>query len=165
MTGRRQAASWRLLAACRNAPPRTFYPASTARLWSIEVAAEAKAYCADCPVTAECLAFANAHGEVDGVWGGLTPWERGVRTRPDRGGAVPPERVHGTDYCYLGGCRCEECKAAKSRSQADYYARRVALGLPARRQPTGGSRGPRTGDGTPGPPFSALTATRPLPNR
>ena len=157
--------AWRLLAACRNAPPQVFYPAATNRLWSIEVATEAKAYCAGCPVTAECLAFANTNGETDGVWGGLAPWERGVRPRRTRGGAAPSDRTHGTHYCYLGGCRCEECRAAKSRSQADYYDRREALGLPRRPQP--GSRGPRTGDVKPVPPFSGveLTATRPLPNR
>lgn len=131
MNGGPQAASWRLLAACRNAPPKVFYPASSLRLWSIEVVTEAKAYCAECPVAAECLAFALGNGEADGVWGGLTPRERGVRPRPIHP-RPPSERAHGTDYCYLGGCRCEECRAAKSRSQARYHERRVALGLPRR---------------------------------
>jgi hypothetical protein len=32
--------------------------------------------CAGCPVRPECLAYALAAGERDGVWGGLTPAER-----------------------------------------------------------------------------------------
>ncbi|MFC4950728.1 WhiB family transcriptional regulator [Pseudonocardia sp. GCM10023141] len=38
--------------------------------------AEAKAVCARCPVTAECLGWALASGQDSGVWGGLTDAER-----------------------------------------------------------------------------------------
>lgn len=38
---------------------------------------EAKAVCAQCPVTAECLAYSQqAPVCVEGVWGGLSPSER-----------------------------------------------------------------------------------------
>lgn len=36
----------------------------------------AKKVCAGCPVRAECLSFAMETGERDGIWGGLTPYER-----------------------------------------------------------------------------------------
>lgn len=38
--------------------------------------AEAKAICATCPVTQECLEFALKHDEKYGVWGGLDADER-----------------------------------------------------------------------------------------
>lgn len=36
-------------------------------------------YCGPCPVRAECYAHALASKEQHGVWGGLTPAQRGVR--------------------------------------------------------------------------------------
>jgi WhiB family redox-sensing transcriptional regulator len=39
-------------------------------------AAEAKKTCADCPVRAQCLAWALEHDERFGVWGGKTARER-----------------------------------------------------------------------------------------
>lgn len=39
----------------------------------------AKAICDNiCPVRTECLQWAYEHDERDGIWGGLTPAERGV---------------------------------------------------------------------------------------
>lgn len=49
--------------------------------WAAEQAAEAKAVCARCPVTAECLTWAVAEGFGHGIWGGLTEEER-RRPRP-----------------------------------------------------------------------------------
>lgn len=37
---------------------------------------QAKKYCQECPVRAECLAFALANREEYGIWGGLTVRER-----------------------------------------------------------------------------------------
>jgi WhiB family redox-sensing transcriptional regulator len=49
------------------------------------VVAEAKAICATCPVTAQCLAHALEQDEDRGVWGGLTPNERAaIRDRQRR---------------------------------------------------------------------------------
>jgi WhiB family redox-sensing transcriptional regulator len=66
---------WRAQAVCRTTSPdartRTepfFEPNGSYK--------EAQAICATCPVTAECLDFAVKNGEEDGVWGGLTPWQR-----------------------------------------------------------------------------------------
>lgn len=36
----------------------------------------AKAVCLRCPVLAECLGWAQLHGQGDGVWGGLDADER-----------------------------------------------------------------------------------------
>lgn len=44
----------------------------------------AKAVCARCPVTAECLAYALEHNERFGVWGGVSERER---RRMQRGAA------------------------------------------------------------------------------
>jgi WhiB family redox-sensing transcriptional regulator len=41
------------------------------------VQAEAVEWCRSCPVRAECLAYAAAAGEREGVWGGTTPGDRG----------------------------------------------------------------------------------------
>lgn len=40
-----------------------------------------RALCADCPVAADCLAFAMVHGEY-GVWGGTSPKVRTNRGAP-----------------------------------------------------------------------------------
>ena len=37
---------------------------------------EPKQVCAACPVREPCLGYALEHGEVHGVWGGLSPRER-----------------------------------------------------------------------------------------
>lgn len=47
------------------------------------VCAKVKLICGGCPVRVECLEHAMTHGEVYGVWGGLTDEER-VRLRRDR---------------------------------------------------------------------------------
>jgi WhiB family redox-sensing transcriptional regulator len=39
---------------------------------------KAKAICRRCPVQAECLDWAYTTDEKEGIWGGLTPAERGV---------------------------------------------------------------------------------------
>ncbi|WP_081343365.1 WhiB family transcriptional regulator [Mycobacteroides chelonae] len=41
----------------------------------------AKAICAQCPVTAECLEFAIRNGEEYGVYGGVTAHERAAMRR------------------------------------------------------------------------------------
>lgn len=41
----------------------------------------AKKICATCPVREECLMYALATGQKQGVWGGLSPLERGRMRR------------------------------------------------------------------------------------
>lgn len=65
---------WRERAACRGMGPRIFFPRT------FESAAPAKAVCATCPVTAQCLRFCRKElGGLEkrtGIWGGLTEKER-----------------------------------------------------------------------------------------
>ncbi|MDP8938230.1 MAG: WhiB family transcriptional regulator [Actinomycetota bacterium] len=62
--------SWRREAACRDMDTDIFFPLTD------EEAGPAKAVCATCPVRSECLQFALASRQHDGVWGGLTEAER-----------------------------------------------------------------------------------------
>ena len=61
---------WRDDAACRGLDTDVFFPVTD------EEAEEAKAICETCPVREECLEFALATRQEDGVWGGLTETER-----------------------------------------------------------------------------------------
>ena len=62
---------WRDRAACRDSDPEIFFPRPGGT-----GARRAKAVCARCPVTAECLAHAARTPERHGVWGGLAERER-----------------------------------------------------------------------------------------
>ena len=62
--------SWRSRGACRGLDPGVFYPASE------EEAEEAKAICAVCSVRQQCLEFALANREHEGIWGGAGEKER-----------------------------------------------------------------------------------------
>jgi WhiB family redox-sensing transcriptional regulator len=78
-------AGWGDRAACRGADLSVFFPARG------ESAGPARQVCAGCPVRQQCLEFALGHGEVHGIWGGLTVRDRrALRTR--RGDAVRRER-------------------------------------------------------------------------
>lgn len=73
-----QARDWRSLAACRHAEAELFFPPGRDDA-ATEQIAEAKAVCARCPVCRECLEFAMARRQRDGIWGGLTDQERRLR--------------------------------------------------------------------------------------
>ena len=60
--------SWHARARCRGYGPDAFFPSRR------DDADAPKATCRGCPVRAECLAAGI--GEREGVWGGLTPFER-----------------------------------------------------------------------------------------
>ena len=60
---------WRGAANCATADPELFFPESSDTR-------AAKKVCAECAVTAECLAYALLHGYYKGVWGGLSGKER-----------------------------------------------------------------------------------------
>lgn len=62
---------------CRADPEAWF--ATRARPADAEVQAWAVASCAGCPALDPCRAYAVAAGERDGVWGGLSPSDRGWR--------------------------------------------------------------------------------------
>ena len=82
---------WTERAACRDAgvDPELFFPLSDAGPALRQVAA-AKAVCARCPVTTECLTWALRAGEAAGIWGGTTAEERRLLRRaplPDGAGS------------------------------------------------------------------------------
>lgn len=52
-----------------------FYP----NMDDLDAVAEAKSVCQTCPVRVACLAWALKNKQEFGIWGGKTPWERGVK--------------------------------------------------------------------------------------
>ena len=62
--------AWATDALCAQVDPELFYPEAGAPN------RDAKRVCAGCEVRAECLAYAIAHRERHGVWGGTTERER-----------------------------------------------------------------------------------------
>lgn len=67
---------WRNDAACReDSDPDRFFPIGTTGP-SVPQIAAAKATCAACPVTADCLAEALDSGLDSGIYGGMTEDER-----------------------------------------------------------------------------------------
>ncbi|MGH9188858.1 MAG: WhiB family transcriptional regulator [Acidimicrobiales bacterium] len=66
----RSISTWRDESACRGMDANIFFPDSD------EDAGPARAVCATCPVRTECLDFALATRQDDGIWGGLTENER-----------------------------------------------------------------------------------------
>lgn len=61
---------WLADAACRGATTDVFFPTSESGVGA------ATAICAACPVREECLEYAIATRQPEGVWGGLTVVER-----------------------------------------------------------------------------------------
>jgi WhiB family transcriptional regulator, redox-sensing transcriptional regulator len=109
---------WMLDAECTRANPEIFYPEPMGR----SVAA-AKKVCAHCAVTAQCLAFALAHREIDfGVWGGLSVTERRALV-----GRQPTRRpiLHGTEGGYHAHRRRNEppCIACTTASRTAHQRR------------------------------------------
>jgi WhiB family redox-sensing transcriptional regulator len=81
--------AWQGASACRGMDTEIFYAADFARgAPKRKAEAEAKAICAECPVTEQCLTRAIQIGEPHGIWGGLNPEERLALTNPDRGFAA-----------------------------------------------------------------------------
>jgi WhiB family redox-sensing transcriptional regulator len=63
--------SWRLRGACRGLDPEIFY--TTTEDEGVE---RAKQVCSTCVVQQQCLEFALANRESEGIWGGATEKER-----------------------------------------------------------------------------------------
>jgi WhiB family transcriptional regulator, redox-sensing transcriptional regulator len=88
---------WWQQAACRDADPDLFaYDPTTDPPAAAEAA---KAVCAGCPVTDDCLGFAlgtmRASQDLTGIYGGLTPAERATRHPPER---TRPWRRHDPEF-------------------------------------------------------------------
>lgn len=100
---------WVERAICSQTEPDAFFPERGAS------PRDAKAVCRECPVRAECLDYALAHGERFGVWGGLTPYDRAALTRlPKRNELCGTERGYWLHERRLEPA-CDECKAAMAR--------------------------------------------------
>ncbi|MBA2279514.1 WhiB family transcriptional regulator [Candidatus Saccharibacteria bacterium] len=76
---------WRAYAACAGLNPDIFFPTTD---YDIEVA---KAICADCGVSQECLNYSQERPEVYGIWGGKNKAER--RALRHRESGHPPEKL------------------------------------------------------------------------
>jgi len=63
---------WRDDAACGGTETALFFPAGEEET----LAEAAKSVCAACPVSEDCLQYAIATNQSEGVWGGLTGAER-----------------------------------------------------------------------------------------
>lgn len=95
-------ADWALQGACNHADPELFFPVGNG-YHALAQVEQAKAYCAACPVRAECLSFALSSGVEHGVWGGTTEEEREAvirfkspRARDGHGRPKPPRgTMHG----------------------------------------------------------------------
>lgn len=111
--------SWRDRGACKGMNPDIFFPDRG------DDARDAKAICAGCEVTAECLDWALTTPEKDGVWGGTT----GNQRKPMR---LTPLCAHCREVrVRMNGSYCEPCRKAirrpqLARAQADYKARKRA---------------------------------------
>ena len=124
-----RADDWRDSALCIGVDPEWFFVDGSK--WALHPAdeARAKAICADCPVVAECLAFAIKRGDKDSVAGGLTPKERDALIRkprrPSTRGAKPAMKcVNGHDTSQPGSrlpnrdCRqCARDRSARQRAK------------------------------------------------
>jgi hypothetical protein len=115
VTAHEENPTWRELAACRGLHPDLFHPERGTDTRT------PKQVCADCPVTAECLAFALVNFEKHGIWGGMSERERRtLRRNLTRTGVLqpPPRGIdHGTVAGYHAHRRahqvpCDECKTA-----------------------------------------------------
>jgi len=107
--------TWVERAACRDDPfPDDWFPDTPgARNPS---AVRALDICRSCPVTDECLRYAQSRPEPHGIWGGLTSQQRLGRRRRF---AVD----HGTHSGYLthlryGESACDDCREAHRLFQA-----------------------------------------------
>ena len=75
MTRAVQPEPWVAGALCAQTDPDAFHPDPG------QPGSAAKRVCARCDVTATCLAYALAHPEVMGVWGGTSQHERDLMRR------------------------------------------------------------------------------------
>jgi len=95
-------ADWRHRAACRAADPEIFFPVAESGPALAAAEAHALAYCARCPVVAECLAEALARIPY-GIAGGMTQDQRRALRHRAREGAADPAPRRRPDPSPLAG--------------------------------------------------------------
>ena len=128
--------AWRDKAACRGMSADLFHEEKPYN-WPKKQLERAKAICATCPVTQECLQFAIDNRQSLGIWGGLTYKER-LAFRKGTGVSIQKrtksaEMPHGTDSRYqreirearngIGTGPCELCRQAHRVANAEGRAR------------------------------------------
>lgn len=113
--------AWVPRANCRGMDPALFVLERGAGTDDVD---NAKAVCAGCVVRSECLEYAIANRETQGIWGGMSPTERRleIRRRGLADKALPPIE-HGTARGYAMEKRqglesCGPCLAAMRRYAA-----------------------------------------------
>jgi WhiB family redox-sensing transcriptional regulator len=67
--------NWRRDASCQDTDPELFFPVGTTGQALVQIA-NAKAVCAQCPVSHQCLEFALSTNQDSGIWGGTSEEER-----------------------------------------------------------------------------------------
>ena len=106
---------WKADANCRGVNPDVFFPVEdTRRTVGAAKVATAQAYCRRCDVQAECLAYALANGEREGIWGGLTESARRqlMKTRT-RANEAKCGTISGCDKHRRNGEKpCDLCRQA-----------------------------------------------------
>lgn len=90
---------WTLDAVCAQVDGDLFFPEKGGST------REAKRVCAGCPVQTECLAYALAHDERFGVWGGVTERERDRMRRDVTGAPAPGRPMRASDDPRVGTVR------------------------------------------------------------
>jgi len=80
---------WQNDAACAGHDPDIFFPANAPGVSIHAEIAQAKAICATCTVTEQCLDYALATHQEHGIWGGLNERERRRIRRRQRQAARP----------------------------------------------------------------------------
>lgn len=69
---------WGQYAKCKGEPASWWFVESYGNAEGRWNTVRAKEICSQCSVRVQCLNYANENLEIYGVWGGLTPKERGV---------------------------------------------------------------------------------------
>jgi WhiB family transcriptional regulator, redox-sensing transcriptional regulator len=90
---------------CQYADPELWFPAPGER------AEAAKSICAQCPVKAECLAYAMPRSELEGIWGGTSQRQR-ARMRV-KAQLAPRKHAEAAALAAEGMKRCTRCRHPK----------------------------------------------------
>ena len=120
---------WMDDAACRAFPwPELFFPGREETVSHL-----VKECCAECPVAAECLTYANENREY-GVWGGTTEKQRDYQRRhvdrqPAKRAPTKPRPPCGTQagrrsHSYYGEPICDACYDADAEAKRAYRKRK-----------------------------------------
>jgi WhiB family redox-sensing transcriptional regulator len=105
--------SWMDRGLCTETDPEAFFPEVG------EPSAPAKRVCRSCDVRTECLDYALEHGEVFGVWGGLSERERAPLRRQyaRESGTCPKGRHLMTEAnTFAGPAGTPQCRACRANT-------------------------------------------------